>query len=332
MNCYATESFSTLNYEDVIATRCQTLFSSVVVHDSITGGDLDSSWVEFQAVQLGWWLTGTCRCHQYAYCNHVGTSGFRCRCRPGFTGDGFIDGEGCRKIRYVTNFEDSKIGRVYPGDELHSFLRLSSSQGNQCKCPGRRLLVEALIAFVGGFGLMSLILSLVYFTVHSGRKNDKLSQIYSRREKNKLSQVSSLNLKPPFLKVSYNMLLKATKGFSNEKLVGVGHFDSVYKGVLDLDQNKMVVAVKIISLNLKGATKSFMEECEALRISRHRNLLKVVTACSSMDFKGNDFKALVYEFMPNGNLQQWIHVDQHERTLSLIQRLNIAIDVACALD
>ncbi|XP_021720192.1 probable LRR receptor-like serine/threonine-protein kinase At3g47570 [Chenopodium quinoa] len=333
ISCYITENSTTLRYEDVIGTRCQTLFSSVVVYDSVARGDLDLSLVEFQAIQVGWWLTGRCRCHQYAYCSHVGTIGFRCRCRPGFTGDGFIDGEGCRKIRYVTKFENNKIGRAYPGDdELHSLIRLSSSQGKQCKCKGRRLLlVEVLIAFVGGFGLMSLILLIVYFTVRSGRKYDKLSQIY-RRKKNKLSQVSSLKLKSPFLKVSYNMLLKATKGFSNENLVGVGHFGSVYKGVLDLDKKNMVVAVKIFSLDLKGATKSFMAECEALRMSRHRNLLKVVTACSSMDFKGNDFKALVYEFMPNGNLQQWIHIGKYERTLNLIQRVNIAIDVACALD
>ncbi|XP_021720088.1 putative receptor-like protein kinase At3g47110 [Chenopodium quinoa] len=114
--------------------------------------------------------------------------------------------------------------------------------------------------------------------------------------------------------------------------MGVGHFGSVSKGVLDLDKNT-VVAVKIISLDLKGATKSFMAECDVLRYTRHRNLLKVITACSSTDFHGNDFKALVYEFMSNGNLQQWTYNDQHaERALNLLQRVNIAIDTACALD
>ena len=49
-----------------------------------------------------------------------------------------------------------------------------------------------------------------------------------------------------------------------------------------------------------------------------------------MDNRGSDFKALVFEFMPNGNLDSWLH---HEsRNLSFRQRLDIAIDVANALD
>ncbi|XP_021736800.1 putative receptor-like protein kinase At3g47110 [Chenopodium quinoa] len=152
-----------------------------------------------------------------------------------------------------------------------------------------------------------------------------------RNKKSRLSQGSLLNVKEPFSKVSYNMLLKATDRFSEANLIGAGGFGSVYKGVLD-PENSMVVAIKVISLEQKGARKSFMAECEALKNIRHRNLLKIVTACSSTDFQGNDFKALVYEFMPNGNLKQWIHIEQHTKPLSLLQRLNIAIDVACALD
>jgi LRR receptor-like serine/threonine-protein kinase EFR len=67
---------------------------------------------------------------------------------------------------------------------------------------------------------------------------------------------------------------------------------------------------------------------------RHRNLVKILTACSSVDFEGKDFKALVYEFMPNGNLEMWLHPEdglKQLRSLSLLQRMDIAIDVASAL-
>lgn len=55
--------------------------------------------------------------------------------------------------------------------------------------------------------------------------------------------------------------------------------------------------------------------------------MKVLTACSNFVFQGNDFKALVYEFMPNGSLDSWLHLrpieyDLHGqlRMLSLLQR------------
>ncbi|GKB82236.1 kinase-like domain-containing protein [Tanacetum coccineum] len=63
-----------------------------------------------------------------------------------------------------------------------------------------------------------------------------------------------------------------------------------------------------------------------------RNMLKIITACSSIDFQRNDFKALVYEFMPNGSVHDWLHSSAHTSTLNLLQRINILRDVATALD
>ncbi|OWM83857.1 hypothetical protein CDL15_Pgr004288 [Punica granatum] len=141
-----------------------------------------------------------------------------------------------------------------------------------------------------------------------------------------------------FLKVSYGDLLKATDGFSSANLIGTGSFGSVFRGVLGLEQT--AIAVKVLNLDRHGASKSFIAECEALRNIRHRNLVKVLTACSGSDYQGNDFKALVYEFMVNGSLDEWLHPpvgtsgerEDIQRELGLVQRVNIASDVACALD
>ncbi|KAM7466688.1 hypothetical protein LguiB_014250 [Lonicera macranthoides] len=140
-----------------------------------------------------------------------------------------------------------------------------------------------------------------------------------------------------FLTVSYGDLFKATGGFSLTNLIGVGSFGSVYKGILDREEK--TVAVKVLNLQQKGASKSFMAECEALRNIRHRNLVKIITSCSSIDFQGSDFKALVYEFMPNGSLERWLNSSQdtyngqdEHHIINLHQRINIAMDVACALE
>ena len=136
------------------------------------------------------------------------------------------------------------------------------------------------------------------------------------------------------LPISFAELLESTNGFSENNLIGSGSFGSVYKGVLS--RNGAVVAVKVLNLQQQGALKSFINECNALRDIRHRNLLKIISVCSSVDHEGNDFKSLIFEFMCNGSLEQWLHPksdEQHQRkNLSFLQRLNIAIDVAYALE
>ncbi|CAD6257082.1 unnamed protein product [Miscanthus lutarioriparius] len=137
-------------------------------------------------------------------------------------------------------------------------------------------------------------------------------------------------------RVSYDELLQGTNGFNTNNLIGKGRYGSVYKCSLPLKNTITTVAVKVFDLQQSGSSKSFISECEALNKIRHRNLISVITCCSSSDSTQNDFKALVFEFMPNGSLHRWLHLDEHTSQqwhgLTLAQRLNIAVDVADALE
>ncbi|XP_024039422.1 putative receptor-like protein kinase At3g47110 [Citrus clementina] len=157
--------------------------------------------------------------------------------------------------------------------------------------------------------------------------------VYARRRRSAHKDSNSLLIEQKFPFVSYAALRKATNEFSTSNMIGQGSFGIVYKGIFS--ENGMVVAVKVINLNQKGGFRSFVAECEALRNIRHRNLIKIITICSSIDSKGADFKALVYEYMENGSLEEWLHQrnDHLEAcNVSLIQRLDIAIDVASAIE
>ena len=119
-------------------------------------------------------------------------------------------------------------------------------------------------------------------------------------------------------------------------MIGRGAFGSAYRAVFSTSENGIhtTVAVKVLDLTQSKDSKSFDAECEALKNIRHWNLVKDFTSCSSIDHTRAEFKALAMEFMSNGNLDKWLYPEDVEcgSTLTLTQRLNIAIDVASALD
>ncbi|XP_054783546.1 probable LRR receptor-like serine/threonine-protein kinase At3g47570 [Prosopis cineraria] len=159
-----------------------------------------------------------------------------------------------------------------------------------------------------------------------------ISAIYWWRKRNRILSSTSQPI-DQLSKLSYQRLHSATEGFSSKNLIGYGSSGFVYKGMLQSEDK--VVAIKVLNLQKKGAHKSFISECNALKNIRHRNLVKVLTCCSSLDYKGQEFKALVFEYMSNGSLEEWLHpspgsIDQ-TRTLNFTKRLSILNDVACAL-
>ncbi|XP_077218103.1 putative receptor-like protein kinase At3g47110 [Tasmannia lanceolata] len=213
-----------------------------------------------------------------------------------------------------------------------------SIQGNKMLCGGIKNLklphcpttTSKIKGRFGAYKVIILIPSLVLFLLLLLC----FLAILHRTRKSRHGSFSAISSLEGYLKVSYKELLKATDGFSLDNLIGAGSYGSVYKGILDCYQT--IVAVKVLNLEQHGARRSFNAECEALRNIRHRNLVKILTCCSSVDYSGNDFKAIVFEYMPNGSLEKWLHPKedgQHNlRNLKFIQRLEIAIDVASALE
>ncbi|CAL9003024.1 unnamed protein product, partial [Prunus brigantina] len=116
--------------------------------------------------------------------------------------------------------------------------------------------------------------------------------ILRRKRKVEVATVTAPLPRLLWRRVSHLELLRATNGFDESNLLGTGGFGSVYKGTIS---DGIDVAVKVFNLQLEGALKSFDNECEVLSNIRHRNLIKIISCCSQIDFK-----ALVLQYMPNG--------------------------------
>nr|XP_051184795.1 receptor kinase-like protein Xa21 [Lolium perenne] len=157
--------------------------------------------------------------------------------------------------------------------------------------------------------------------------------IWNLKQRRKI-QAPPTSTEEQFPRVSYQALFRGTDGFSESNLLGKGRYGEVYKCILH--DNDTPVAVKVFNLQQSGSSKSFEAECESLRRVRHRHLIKIITCCSSIDPQGQDFKALVLDLMPNGSLDGWLHPKDNictlNNTLSLAQRLDIAVQVVDALE
>lgn len=190
-------------------------------------------------------------------------------------------------------------------------MRVPACPASSRKKSRKKLLLPLLIPLAAAFLVLASVI-LLFLVLWRSKKNN--NHIVRENQSSEYPLVHG--------RISYYELEQATSGFSEDKLIGKGGYGSVYKASLGGIQ----VAVKVFNLQLERGLTSFNTECEVLRNLRHRNLTKVISSCSKPDFK-----ALVLEYMPNGSLENWLNSDQYS-FLNLLQRLDIMIDVASALD
>ncbi|KAL1195842.1 putative leucine-rich repeat receptor-like serine/threonine-protein kinase [Cardamine amara subsp. amara] len=120
-------------------------------------------------------------------------------------------------------------------------------------------------------------------------------------------------------KFSFVELSDATNGFDRSTLIGKGSYGKVYKGIL---QNKTEVAIKRGEETSMQSEKEFLNEIDLLSRLHHRNLVSLIGYSSE-----NGEQMLVYEYMPNGNVRDWLSANAME-TLSFSRRSHVALGSA----
>ncbi|GJP55623.1 hypothetical protein CLOM_g14573 [Closterium sp. NIES-68] len=121
-------------------------------------------------------------------------------------------------------------------------------------------------------------------------------------------------------------VLKATNNWSEDNQLGSGAFGDVYKGVSPRD-GTTVWAVK----RAKLIDVDFQREIQQMADKNHPNLVRLLGFAIGGDMRTRPEQVLIYEFVPNGDLQTWIDPNKTPSPLSLQQRLDILIGAAHGL-
>ncbi|MBA0626830.1 hypothetical protein Godav_004423 [Gossypium davidsonii] len=125
-------------------------------------------------------------------------------------------------------------------------------------------------------------------------------------------------------RMTYQEIDAATKGFSDDNVIGFGGNGKVYKGVLP---GGIEIAVKRISHENDGM-KEFLAEISSLGRLKHRSLVGLKGWCK----KEKGTFMLIYDYMENGSLDKRVYYDCDETNiLTCEERIRILKDVASAL-
>ncbi|KAG6660536.1 wall-associated receptor kinase-like 8 [Carya illinoinensis] len=243
---------------------------------------------------------------------------YTCSCHDGFSGNPYLH-KGCQDIDECANSDLNNCGNE---------TRCENTVGSYNCIPVHRNARYAIIIGIStSLGLVVMLIGGWWsYRVVNKRKMFKQKEKFFKRNGGLLlrQQLSSNEINVQTTKLfDSKELEKATDRFNVNRMLGQGGQGTVYKGMLP---DGSIVAVKKSKIIDERKLEEFINEVVILSRINHRNVVKLLGCCLE-----TEVPLLVYEFIPNGTLSQYLNNQNEEFPPTWDMRLQIATDIAGAL-
>ncbi|KAF7846624.1 hypothetical protein BT93_L3990 [Corymbia citriodora subsp. variegata] len=166
--------------------------------------------------------------------------------------------------------------------------------------------LQAVVATAASFVGVSLFFVFLYAcNRRRKRSRDREARVQTRSISNREEELSAITVDEsasfdPNLRISMDVLRRATENFHPKRIIGDGGFGLVYKA--RLGDGERAVAIKKLEPDAFEGFREFSAELETLGTLHHPNIVKLLGYCAS-----NSDRVLVYEFIERGSLDEWLN-------------------------
>ncbi|XP_061372204.1 uncharacterized protein LOC133314700 [Gastrolobium bilobum] len=341
MNNISLQTFSFNNFSD--SSEFDNCSSSFVVKNGyykFSLSDLKDSPHEELPLVVDWAVgNGTCEnsrreannaCKKNSDCEDSATGyGYRCKCKQGYEGNPYLPA-GCQDIDECKTSNNTCLSEnnCHNTDGSYKCFCPKGKYGDGTKdggCHRRNIVTQVVIGTGAGFMVLIVGISSLYL-IYEKRKLVKLKEKFFKQNGGIILQQrlsAGENTSQSTTVFSAEELKKATNNYDESLIIGRGGYGTVYKGILS---DKRIVAIKKSKIVDQSQIEQFINEVIVLSQINHRNVVKLLGCCLE-----TEVPSLVYEFVNNGTLFDYIHKEGKAGNVSWKTRLRIAAEAAGAL-
>ncbi|KAM0064939.1 putative protein kinase RLK-Pelle-DLSV family [Helianthus debilis subsp. tardiflorus] len=234
-----------------------------------------------------------------------------------------VYGNGSRCVVWIGDLVDMKN---FPDGREQIYIRMAHAELQSIAAAKRKRVTVKIVSVVTVIGILLLSGGAIWYLgwIVRHRREDEIGRSSKAQQSGSFRYVED-NQDSGFQLPIYDLetIYLACNNFSERNKIGQGGFGSVYRGELS---NGQEIAVKRLVEKSTQGVEELKNEIILIAKLQHRNLVKLLGCCIE-----GDETMLVYEYLPNKSLNNFIYDKRTRKQLTWKKRYHIIKGIARGL-